>query len=107
LAAADGDAYFNSVLKGREMPLLKGKVVRAAPRSKPQEIGLAVTDNTTEEIVLTLSAPMTSAARLGTEIEFKGQADALAANPFRLTLAANPEDLIGWPSAPRRAPSTN
>jgi len=102
LAAADGDAYFNSVLKGREMPLLKGKVVRAAPRSKPQEIGIAVTENTTEEVVLMLSAPMPSAARLGTEIEFKGHADSLASNPFRLTLTADPEDLIGWPSGPNK-----
>ena len=102
LAAVDGDTYFNSVLKGREMPLLKGKVVRTAPRSKPQEIGLAVTDSTTEEIVLMLSAPMTSAARLGTEIEFKGHADSLGSNPFRLTLAADPEDVIGWPSGPNK-----
>jgi hypothetical protein len=93
LSAADGDVYFGSALKGREMPLLKGKVVRATPRSKPQEIGLAVTDNTTEEIVLMLSAPLPSAARLGTEIEFKGYADSLVSNPFRLTLTATPDDV--------------
>jgi hypothetical protein len=102
LAAADGDTYFTTALKGREIPLFKGKVVRCTPRSKPQEVGLAITDDTTEEVILTLNPPLASAARPGTDIEFKGQASSFAVNPFRLTLTAEPEDLVGWPNAPAK-----
>jgi hypothetical protein len=103
LAAPDSAAYFAEMLKGKEMPLFKGRLVRCNPPARPKEITLALGDDPTDEVLLLLSEPLPNAAKPGTEIEFTALADSFDANPFHMTFSADPDNLSGWPEAPVRS----
>lgn len=103
LTAPDGDQYFAEELKPNPLPKLRGTVIRCAPDRKPTEVTLGLSGRGAEEVTLTLSAPLPRAADAGTVIEFQGQVDSFVKDPFRLTVLATPEQIIGWPDA-KKAP---
>ena len=103
LMGPDGSKYFESELKGKPVPLFRGKVVRCTPPNRPKEVALAMSDDMQEDIVLTLSTPLAGPAKPGTEVEFLGTADSLTAAPFRLALTTDPQAVTGWPGASSRS----
>lgn len=104
LSGADGEKYFAETLKPAPLPQLRGTVVRATPADKPSEITLGLSSAQTEEVVLKVSVPYRSPAGPGTQISFKGNADSFSKEPFRLTVLADQENIVGWPDPPVKAP---
>jgi len=104
LVAADGAQYFESSVKGAGLPKLRGKLVSQTPAIKPKTIVLAMSDDTTPEVTLNLSAPLAGKADAGTVIEFEGVPTAFTQNPFMLTMDAEKEKIEGWPAQAAPAP---
>jgi len=107
LTAADGDKYFE-MLKGSEVPTLKGKVVKLEPAAKPKTILLAMTDKTNNTTVadatLKFEMPLPGKVEEGTELTFEGVADSYTANPFMLVFTVDKEKLHGWTGKNEPAP---
>jgi len=97
LEGADGEKYFNEILKTAPLPRLKGTVIRCTPANKPTEAVLGMTNAAAEEVVLKFSAAMPK-AEPGFEVEFEGTADAYSLSPFSLTIWVAPDKVIGWPA---------
>ena len=95
-----GEKYFAETLQPAPLPKLKGTVIRCTPEAKPAEIVLGLSNGVTDEVLLKLSAPLTSGAAPGTEIEFEGSAEAYSRDPFRLTVATDKTKITGWPEKP-------
>jgi tetratricopeptide (TPR) repeat protein len=110
LLALDGAQYFESSVKGAALPKLKGKLVSQTPAVKPKTLVLALSDDTTPEVTLNLSAPLTGKAEAGTVIEFEGIPSAFTQNPFMLTMDVEKEKISGWPAQsapPARRPAAS
>jgi tetratricopeptide (TPR) repeat protein len=108
LMAADGAQYFESSVKGAALPKLKGKLVSQTPAIKPKTLVLALSDDTTPEVTLNLSAPLAGKADAGTVIEFEGVPSAFTQSPFMVTMDVEKEKIEGWPAqaAPAHRPAT-
>jgi hypothetical protein len=104
LESPEGDRYFADTLHNTALPRLKGTLVAAEPKGKPDQLTIAVLDPSQAEIVLQLATALPNDADPGTALEFEGTADAVAKSPFRLTLLADPSKLSGWPAAPAPPP---
>jgi tetratricopeptide (TPR) repeat protein len=110
LAGANGAQYFESSVKDSGLPKLRGKLVSQSPAVKPKELVLAMSDDTTPEVTLKLSAPMAGKADPGTVIEFEGAVPkTFTQSPFMITMEIEKEKIEGWPAqaappAVRRAP---
>jgi tetratricopeptide (TPR) repeat protein len=96
----DGEAYFSQSLHNAELPKLKGTLLRFEPAKKPKTLVLALSDTSSEEVTLQLSAPFPNEAEAGIALEFEGTADSFTRAPFRLTLTAAPDKVTGWPDPP-------
>ena len=108
LTAPDGAKYFE-MMKGSEVPTLKGKVVKLEPAVKPKTILLAVedgkSDGTTADATLKFEMPLAGKVDVGTELSFEGVADSFTATPFMVVFNVEKEKLHGWtgknePAAP-------
>ena len=105
LVAADGAQYFESKMKGAGLPKLRGKLVSQSPAIKPKTLVLAMSDDTTPEVTLVLSAPLPGKADAGTVIEFEqGVPTAFTQNPFMVTMEVEKEKIEGWPAQAAPAP---
>jgi hypothetical protein len=100
LSGPDGEKYFLDNLKPSPLPKLRGTVIRCAPANKPNEITLGLSGAEAEEVVLKVSVPFAYPAEPGTLLHFQGTADTFTKEPFRLTVLADPENVMGWPEAP-------
>jgi len=98
LTAADGAQYFESSVKGAALPKLKGKLVSQTPAIKPKTLVLALSDDTTPEVTLNLSAPLAGKADAGTVIEFEGVPTTFTQSPFMVTMDVEKEKVEGWPA---------
>ena len=112
LVAPDGQSYFDSGVKGAGLPKLRGKLVSQTPAIKPKTLVLAMSDDTTPEITLILSAPMAGKADAGTVLEFEQAVPTtFTQNPFMLTAEIEKEKIEGWPAqaapAPARKPAAS
>jgi hypothetical protein len=108
LIAPDGQSYFESGVKGAALPKLKGKLVSQTPAIKPKTLVLAISDDTTPEVTLNLSAPLAGKADAGTVIEFEGVPTAFTQSPFMVTMDVEKEKISGWPAQaapPARRPA--
>jgi len=79
-----------TLLKGAGMPL-PGKVISATPAARPTKILLAVDPELAaqpgkHDVELTLAAPLSKAAAVGSTINFEGILDAFTAKPFLLKM---------------------
>lgn len=100
LTADNGPAYFESELKGSDVPKLKGTVISTKPPARPKEIVIGIEKPDQPEVTLVLETPMASKADPGTEIEFKGVPSAFSKEPFNVTFDVEGKDQIsGWPAA--------
>ena len=99
LTAADGANYF-SMMKGSEVPTLKGRVIKLEPATKPKTILLAMEDKsnntTTADATLKFEMPLAGKVDEGTELTFEGVADSYTASPFMIVFNVEPEKLHGW-----------
>jgi hypothetical protein len=99
LTAPDGANYFN-MMKGSEVPTLKGKVIKLEPALKPKTILLAMEDKsnntTTADATLKFEMPLAGKVDEGTELTFEGVADSYTASPFMLVFTVDKDKLHGW-----------
>jgi tetratricopeptide (TPR) repeat protein len=102
LEAPAGGEYFASTLHNNPLPRLKGTLITAEPAGKPNALTIGVIDPAQPEIVLKLATAFPNDAAAGTILEFEGTADAVARNPFALTLLSDPSKISGWPAPPGR-----
>ncbi len=116
LTGANGQAYFDSSVKGALLPggangvtKFKGTLISMTPPKAPKQLVLGITDASTPEVTLNLDEPLAGPAPVGTELEFEGVASSFTAEPFRVTFDVEKAKLTGWPApAPprgRKAPA--
>jgi tetratricopeptide (TPR) repeat protein len=107
LSAPDGATYFMMV-KGTEVPTLKGKVIKLEPAVKPKTILLAMEDKnnntTTADATLKFEMPLAGKVEEGTELTFEGVADSYTASPFMVVFNVEKEKLHGWTGKNEAAP---
>jgi tetratricopeptide (TPR) repeat protein len=96
LTAADGAAYFESSMKGAQVPTLKGKVVKFTPEVKPKILLLALEDGTTPDATLKFEMPLAGKVDVGTELSFEGVPESYTASPFMVVFNVEPDKLHGW-----------
>jgi tetratricopeptide (TPR) repeat protein len=110
LTGSDGQNYFN-MMKGTEVPTLKGKVIKLEPAIKPKTILLAMEDSsnntTTADATLKFEMALPGKVEEGTELTFEGVADSYTANPFMVVFSVEADKLHGWTgkNAPAAAPA--
>ncbi len=107
LTAADGENYFN-MMKGTEVPTLKGRVIKLEPALKPKTILLAMEDSSnntaTADATLKFEMPLAGKVEEGTELTFEGVAESYTANPFMLVFTVDKDKLHGWTGKNEPAP---
>jgi hypothetical protein len=103
LTGADGAAYFESSMKGAQVPTLKGKVVKLMPELKPKTLVLALEDGTTPDATLKFEMPLAGKVDVGTELSFEGVPESYTASPYMVVFNVEPDKLHGWTgkNAPR------
>lgn len=104
LTADDGQQYFDTNMKGTEVPggaggaqTFKGKLISSKPAVHPKELVLAVLDGTTPDATLHLDAPLPGKADPGVELEFAGVPTGFTKDPFNITFDVEKKKLAGWP----------
>lgn len=104
LTAADGQQYFDSNMKGAEVPggaggvqTLKGKLIESKPTLHPKELILSIGDGTTPDATLHLDAPLPGKAEPGVEIEFSGAPSSYTKDPFNISFDVEKKKIVGWP----------
>lgn len=114
LTAPDGANYF-MMMKGSEVPTLKGRVIKLEPAVRPKTILLAMEDKTnnttTADATLKFEMPLAGKVDPGTELTFEGVADSYTASPFMIVFNVDKDKLHGWtgknePAAPHRTHHT-
>jgi tetratricopeptide (TPR) repeat protein len=99
LTGPEGANYF-MMMKGTEVPTLKGKVIKLEPPVKPKTVLLAMEDSsnntTTADATLKFEMALAGKVEEGTELTFEGVADSYTANPFMVVFIGDPEKLHGW-----------
>jgi len=107
LTGANGAAYFESSMKGAQVPTLRGKVVSMTPALKPKTVVMALEDGTTPDATLKFETALPGKVDAGTELSFEGVPESYTTSPFMVTFAVDKDKLHGWtgknaPAAPTR-----
>ncbi|MBV9769051.1 MAG: hypothetical protein JOZ32_05725 [Bryobacterales bacterium] len=107
LMGPDGANYF-MMMKGSEVPTLKGKVIKLEPAVRPKTILLAMEDNTnnttTADATLKFEMPLAGKVDEGTELSFEGVADSYTVSPFMVVFNVDKDKLHGWTGKNEAAP---
>jgi tetratricopeptide (TPR) repeat protein len=96
LTGPDGANYFNSSMKGAQVPMLKGKVVKLEPETKPKTVILALEDGTTPDATLKFEMALPGKVDPGTELSFEGVPESYTTSPFMVVFNLEPDKLHGW-----------
>ena len=111
LTAPDGEQYFDTNMKGTEVPggaggaqTFKGKLISTKPILHPKQLVLSIGDGTTPDATLTLDAPLPGKAEPGVEIEFAGVPTSFTKEPFNITFDVEKKKVVGWPGKDAPAP---
>ena len=96
LTGPEGHGYFESGLKGAQVPTLKGKVVKLEPEIKPKTLVLALEDGTTPDATLKFEAPLAGKVEPGTELSFEGVPQSYTASPYMVVFNVDADKLHGW-----------
>ncbi len=113
LTADGGQQYFDSGMKGAEVPELTGTVLESKCRAKELEVAIPLPDATgapTVEITLKLVNDAGAASALPGKAEtgritFKGVAEAFSKEPFMLTMTIDKKDIKDLKVTPCAAPA--
>jgi tetratricopeptide (TPR) repeat protein len=103
LLSPEGQQYFDSSMKGAQVPKLKGWVVKANPGVKSKELlvsmeGKDQAPNVTLKLVGadgTTAAPLSGKPELGDEIAFEGVGDSFTKDPFMVTFTIEQSKITG------------
>lgn len=111
LTDANGEQYFDTNMKGTEVPggaggaqTFKGKLISSKPALHPKQLVLSIGDGTTPDATLNLDAPLPGKADPGVEIEFAGVPASFAKDPFMVTFDVEKKKVVGWPGKDAPAP---
>ncbi len=96
LTDSDGATYFESSMKGAQVPTLKGKVVKLEPELKPKTLVLALEDGVTPDATLKFEMPLPGKVDPGTELTFEGVPESYTASPYMVVFNVDPDKLHGW-----------
>jgi outer membrane protein assembly factor BamD (BamD/ComL family) len=96
LTGAEGASYFDSGVKGAQLPTLKGKVVKLEPDPRPKTVVLAIEDGVTPDATLKFEMPLPGKVDAGTELAFEGVPESYTASPFMIVFNVEKEKLQGW-----------
>jgi tetratricopeptide (TPR) repeat protein len=86
LTGSEGAQYFETQMKDRAMPALKGTLISAKPALHAKELVIGIADAKVPEVTLRLDAPLTGKPETGREIEFEGIARQFTPDPFQVTM---------------------
>jgi tetratricopeptide (TPR) repeat protein len=113
LTSDQGQQYFDSGMKGAQVPELTGTVLESACRAKELKVAIPLPDATgapVAEITLKLvndagaASPLTGKAETG-RITFQGVAEAFTKDPFMLTMTIDKKDVKDLKVTPCAAPA--
>jgi tetratricopeptide (TPR) repeat protein len=111
LTAPDGQQYFDTNMKGTEVPggaggaqTFKGKLISSKPALHPKQLVLSLGDGTTPDATLNLDAALPGKADPGVEIEFSGVPSSFTKDPFMVTFDVEKKKVVGWPGKDAPAP---
>ena len=96
LTGAGGASYFDSGVKGSQVPTLRGKVVKLEPELRPKTVILSIEDGTTADATLKFEMPLAGKVDAGTELSFEGVPESYTASPFMIVFNVEKENLHGW-----------
>lgn len=99
LLAEDGEAYFQSGVKGAAVPQLAGVLAAASPACRPVELTVAVEPGQ-PEVRLRLAKPLAGRPEWNGEIRFQGVPAAYTRDPFSVTMDVEPAKIEGLKIAP-------
>ena len=97
LQSPNGAQYWDDVLLGNSLQMMRGKLVDQKPEDHPKELILAIEDPTQGDIRLILNKPLPNAAPLGTKVDFEGTLKSWDKDPFALVFDVPADGIHGWP----------
>lgn len=107
LSGATGAEFFNSNMKGAEVPggaggvqMFRGTLISASPALHPKELVVGIADAKTPEVTLKLDTPLAGKPQIGSEIEFEGVPEEFTAEPFHVTFAVERAKIKGLKVVP-------
>jgi hypothetical protein len=106
LMSDQGQQYFESGMKGAQVPELKGTVLESKCRAKELQVAIPLPDATgplVPEITLKLDTPLTGKAESGV-ITFAGVAEVFSNSPFMLTMTIDKKEIKDLKVTPCAAP---
>jgi len=103
LLSPDGQQYFDSSMKGAQVPKLKGWIVKANPATRSKELLVSMEGkDQAADVTLklvgtdgTTAAPLTGKPELGDEIEFEGVGESFTKDPLMVTFTAEKSKITG------------
>jgi len=96
LTGAEGQNYFETGMKGAQLPTLRGKVVKLEPALRPKTLILSLDDGTTPDATLKFETPLAGKVDEGTELTFEGIPESYTTSPFMVVFTVDKEKLHGW-----------
>ena len=97
LLEPNGGQYFEDVLAGNTLQVIRGKLVGQKPADQPRELLLSVETPGVADIRLILNKPLAKAAPLGTAIDFEGVVKSYDKQPYALVFDVPSDGIHGWP----------
>jgi hypothetical protein len=82
LMGPDGKDYFENSFKDAQIPTLVGTVVSSTPAAHPNELLVAIEDDHTPEVKLSLERPLGKPLPVGAKISFEGVPYEFTKEPF-------------------------
>ncbi len=73
-----------------------GRLIAMRPAKNPREVTLAVEKPETQDAILKLEIPLRGTMPIGSILKFNGVVTAYTAEPYSLTFAVDPKELVGW-----------
>ena len=92
-----GAQYFDDVLLGNTLPVMRGKLVAQRPADQPRELLLSVEMPGEADVRLILNKPLSKPAPLGTSIDFEGVVKSWDKLPYALVFDVPSDGIHGWP----------
>ena len=89
--------YFEDVLAGSSLPVMRGKLIAQKPEANPRELLLSVESPGEADVRLVLNKPLPHGAPLGTSIDFEGNVRTWDKQPYALVFDVPVDGLHGWP----------
>ena len=91
--------YFDDVLLGNTLPVMRGKLISQTPADRPRELLLAVEMPREADVRIVLNKPLERPAPLGTAIDFEGVIKSWDKQPYALVFDVPSDGIHGWPKA--------